>query len=373
MAISFVTVFTMYCSDRVGWFLLVMLIGAPILSILYAFITAGNIRISAYINGNTYSKGEKAKLRIAVSNKMFIPALPVTVYLKYSPNMDCDGTNVIVAAMPGKSEKIDIDYSAKLCGGTFIGVSGARVMDFFGIVSLEVKDKKFDVGELKVGVFPEIPKIHSNDEGFRQVLQSAYGSSDSEDTLDERSNVFGGYPGYEYREYVPGDPLKRINSKLSLKREKLYIRLDEKQIKSTISVILDPCMTSLDGSEIKNYGSLTGALLKAVIAQNAIEKALGVTEALISNEFAVEFWIFREKWEVHKIFSEENIYEIRNILAYYIFSEDDIHVVRTPTEIHENYRVVFSPVCDDILIKCLKESGAGALIYAANSGEWRSL
>ena len=46
-------------------------------------------------------------------------------------------------------------------------------------------------------------------------------------------------PGYEHREYVQGDPLKRVNWKLSTKKNKLMVRLDEAVASVQPLIILD--------------------------------------------------------------------------------------------------------------------------------------
>ena len=46
-------------------------------------------------------------------------------------------------------------------------------------------------------------------------------------------------PGYEHRDYIPGDSLKRINWKLSSKRRHLMVRQDEPIALARLSVVLD--------------------------------------------------------------------------------------------------------------------------------------
>ena len=46
-------------------------------------------------------------------------------------------------------------------------------------------------------------------------------------------------PGYEHREYVEGDPLKRVNWKLSSKKNKLMVRLDEAASSVQPLIVLD--------------------------------------------------------------------------------------------------------------------------------------
>ena len=57
--------------------------------------------------------------------------------------------------------------------------------------------------------------------------------------MDSHGFAFGGFPGYDNREYVPGDPLKRINWKQSAKRNKLLVRLDDEMAARAIHVVLD--------------------------------------------------------------------------------------------------------------------------------------
>lgn len=50
--------------------------------------------------------------------------------------------------------------------------------------------------------------------------------------------MFGGMPGYEHREYVPGDSPRKVNYKLSAKRGTLMVRLDESSGKATTNLYI---------------------------------------------------------------------------------------------------------------------------------------
>ena len=53
-------------------------------------------------------------------------------------------------------------------------------------------------------------------------------TDDNEEETNETALSPTGQPGYDHREYYPGDPIKRINWKMSSKKDVYMIRLDEK-------------------------------------------------------------------------------------------------------------------------------------------------
>ena len=71
-----------------------------------------------------------------------------------------------------------------------------------------------------------------------EVLPSALPSDNDEEA--EEGSVSGGFPGYEHRGYEPGDPLNRINYKLSAKKRTLMVRRDENTSAQSTDIVIAP-------------------------------------------------------------------------------------------------------------------------------------
>lgn len=62
--------------------------------------------------------------------------------------------------------------------------------------------------------------------------------SEEEEVEEGITVMHGGMPGYEHREYIEGDSPRRVNYKLSAKRGKLMVRLDESSGSATTNLFI---------------------------------------------------------------------------------------------------------------------------------------
>jgi uncharacterized protein (DUF58 family) len=83
----------------------------------------------------------------------------------------------------------------------------------------------FEKNYIQTKIFPAIPMLSSHSE-FVRTLEESSAFDDNEQSREVAFAVTG-FPGYEHRDYVPGDPLKRVNWKLSAKRDRLLVRKPE--------------------------------------------------------------------------------------------------------------------------------------------------
>jgi hypothetical protein len=98
---------------------------------------------------------------------------------------------------------------------------------------------KVNTDRISVGVIPQIPDIKASSSLIRSianVVATTENEDDNETAMLFSSNTV---PGYEHREYVRGDALKRINWKLSSKKDMLMVRLDEATASVQPVVVLD--------------------------------------------------------------------------------------------------------------------------------------
>ena len=121
----------------------------------------------------------------------------------------------------------------RFCGAGTVSVTDAKLSDFLGMFRFRIPVNE----SVKVLITPEIPELKSNSNLFRSVTTAV--TAADEETEATPTHSASAMPGYEHRDYIPGDPLKRINWKLSSKRRHLMVRLDEPVALARLSVVLD--------------------------------------------------------------------------------------------------------------------------------------
>ncbi|MDE5584682.1 MAG: DUF58 domain-containing protein [Ruminococcus sp.] len=134
-----------------------------------------------------------------------------------------------------KSFTFNVD--ALIGGNGEISVDSVYSCGFLGFIRLKTR---LPLPSAKsVGVIPEIPDIKASSQLFRAIADVVMTSDDDEENDTAMLFSANTTPGYEHREYMEGDPLKRINWKLSSKRSKLMVRLDEASASVQPMILLD--------------------------------------------------------------------------------------------------------------------------------------
>lgn len=318
LAVSFV--FALYCSWRIGIFLLLTLLLAPILSLLLALIFRYTIKIEMQLSKPIVAKKEKLLLTVSVRNRFVLPTPGILIDPLENPCVSYGDISYEMAAMPFSTVSLDIPVVAGICGASRVGIGKVAVQDYLGLFRLSVP---LHMSQM-LAVIPDIAEISGDEEYIRQTYVLSTTTGESDETVEASTNVMGGFPGYEHREYVPGDPLKRINWKLSAKRDHLFVRLDDELAASSVLLVLDPIehITEKDIAWLPRdlYADCSAAELPALIRQNAIETSLGVTMTLLSRNLKVTYCFLREgKWESIDIANMGQITLLQQELASYSY------------------------------------------------------
>ncbi len=354
-AALFIFIFALYCSGRVGWFLLLTLILTPAFSVLQAFLCKNSLEISAKLDHDLMSRGDHCVLTVSLYNKGLLPSPPVMVKLVDNKGLSTDEDSLLIklSALPKRKSEAKAIFGAKLAGGVLAGVQSVTLSDHFGIVSARLDED----GSLlfRAGIIPSIAKM-TNTTDLLLSVHDAFAANKNDETVDESTIFSGGFPGYEYREYRPGDSLKRINSKLSAKRDRLMVRLDERQAASDITFILDPYMEEEDPD----------------LAQAVLEDSLGMILTLINLDFSVSFYYLMDGgWLAEKIFSEDSLLMLSRKLAYFMFSEKTDYDLPSGARGDESGVIICQAGSSSKTTAAL--SGEGYHIYSVSGGEWRHL
>ncbi len=370
----FIVIFALFCSARVGYFLLAALIMMPLVSILAAFVSSRLIyvEISAPFEGSSLEKGDNAIVEITIKNRSILPTPQVRILTKSDPRLEAADKEIAVSIAPRGKHCISLPYTALLAGGVSIGVSDIYVADYFRILKFGLKNLPQNRC-FSFGIIPEIKEISAKIPILEETMKSAYGEGNSDDSVEIPSYGASGFPGYEYRKYEPGDPLKRINSKLSAKRGELLVRLDEKPVVSGVLFILDA----------EAYGGYEYDKRIPMAAQNLLETSLGMGRTLVSRDFGVTFLYESDgEWKSRIVRTERDLLMMRNELSFFRLHLDanGLPSDRIPAKamIPGGSSVIcFTVNPDEELINELNQTSSGKpeniKIYNAMSGEGRSL
>ena len=357
-----IMIFALYCSARVGYFLLSALILAPGFSVLISFYASSRLILTYSISHTTLNKGNTCVLTIELKNSGFLPSPPVDIKIADNPHLTSFRKKIRIYSLPRHEHTERIVFTARLAGGSYIGIEDAVLSDWFRICTFRTNSPS---RLFKIGIIPDI--IHRDaDTDLLESVSDAYSSDRNDETVNESSFTFNGYAGYDYRPYEPGDPIKRINSKVSAKMGELMVRLDEKQASSLVNLIIDPYMEKED----------------ALLAQNILESALGICFSLILLDFSVRLYYITDlepqmsetgneddlhkntKWSDTVIFSDDDLVPATLNLSVITFSDDIF--LPSPEEI----RSFTDKTC--ILISAGQRPEIKHMnIYCCSTGEWR--
>ena len=242
-AIGFCLFFALYMSAGVGWVFIYMLVFSPLFSIgvTVFFKLTHKVTVYADIDRSMLYKGETVTLRITAQNKSIYPVPAVKVKLFLPKNLDCpeNSASCVLSIPPRSKAELKLSYKAKVWGSCQIGAESAVMYDYMGFVKFSVPCVN---AAHEVKIFPNIPDIPGDSPLLRAAAERAKFYDESEDTKENDGSIqFGGMPGYTHREYIEGDPVRRINWKLSSKRDKYMVRLDDEVETVQQKIVLDPC------------------------------------------------------------------------------------------------------------------------------------
>ena len=173
-------------------------------------------------------KGERHDLKMSFENTGFIPIHNMELLL-HSDRCRFEGIE--------DGERISIDQRSKteinarvecIYGGTYnIGIKSLGFSDIFGMFTVRLNVPY----SFRAIVSPKITDIAETHMDIENLINSV--GSKSEIRMEE-------IPGNDMRSYRPGDPMSRINWKVSARNNELMVRVPDKQDTRRITLILEP-------------------------------------------------------------------------------------------------------------------------------------
>ncbi len=222
MAIALL-IFTFFIDGDIGVVVIAFMIFAPLVSIFFAWYGRKRINVSFDCDGYV-KKNNKLKINILVEKTGFFPLGIVEIELGASEVFAPVEKIYKLSLIKGDQKKFTVEVDAKTGGNGEISIVSVRSCGFLGYTRFKTACQL--PPPKSVGVIIEIPDIKPSSKLFRSIADSVM-TSDEEDSDTTMVYSLNTTPGYEHRDYVEGDPLKRVNWKLSAKKGKMMVRLDE--------------------------------------------------------------------------------------------------------------------------------------------------
>lgn len=282
-----------------NYILLYMLLLVPIADFIYFILVKNKCEVQIISEKEVITRGEENKYSLIIENKgnITIPFVDYSVNInnKFSSNKTISKR---VAVDSSKSFINTFFLTSEHIGLANIIVPQISVSSIFGFF-----DKRYQINkEINTTILPDYKEISN----VYQALEIG-GGLDLEDEVNR--SAFQGEPGYEYKDYIEGDPLNRVNWKLSSKQNKLMIRKSISGSKLTKSILLDYGVE--DNKEMLDSIDLI------------TETYLSLVLALVKREYEVEVILKNEAYKEVYMENEQDVEEMRIEVGKYKFSTNN--------------------------------------------------
>ena len=226
-------------------YLLALLTALTVMLCFFGVLWAGaTIRISAEITEETVHRGDTADLLLQVRHRGWIPIAPVTLELNTPAG---GGTRTIrLRNMPGRTQKIRIPLHAAHVGCFSAGVRSCTLEDLPGIFRRRIvpSETTYSLTVLPLTFATDPLTMAPGDPGSDIMARATEDLNSPSDT----------------RAYQPGDAMKKIHWKLSLRKGELMVRkFDEPVLQETL-ILMDCSVPEADNPETE--ADLRDALLE---------------------------------------------------------------------------------------------------------------
>lgn len=217
-------VFTFYIDGDIGIIIIAFMVFAPLVSLIFAFFGRGRALVKFDCDGYV-KKNSSLAINVSVEKTGFFPLGIIELKFAASEVFGSLDKMYKLSVISGYKKSFTIYLDANVGGNGEISLISARSCGFLGFIGFKLKTELPPAKS--VGVIPELPDIKSSSKLFRSIADSVMTSDDEENSNASLLYSANTAPGYEHREYEQGDPLKRVNWKLSMKKGSLMVRLDE--------------------------------------------------------------------------------------------------------------------------------------------------
>ncbi|MDO4863846.1 MAG: DUF58 domain-containing protein [Ruminococcus sp.] len=274
-------IFTFYMDGEMGVILIAFTLFAPLISLFFAAYARKRIKVSMNCDGYV-QKGSKLTVSVTVEKTGRFPLGIVEITPRASEVFAQQDKVYRISLVRDDKKTFTYTVDAVTGGNGEIALDTVYSCGFLGFIRFALTQEL--PAPISVGVIPEIPQIKASSQLFRSIADVVLTSDEEEENDTALLYSANTSPGYEHREYVHGDPLKRVNWKLSSKKNKLMVRLDEAVASVQPMIVLDlfrsgsalPQEAILDEEQIiRSVFGLLSLLVRQGIASTLIYRGAG--------------------------------------------------------------------------------------------------
>lgn len=239
----------LFCALSTGSAVLLMAAILLALICLTSFVSvwtaARSARVTQELSQAKVNRGDDASVTLTVSHKGLLPIAPITLTL--CDLLGGEEEPVRLKSASGRRQQLRFPFNARHVGVVEVGVKKYKVEDVFGLFSV-TRTPDTPCAELLVLPLPfetEDLKFAPGDEGLESMARATEDISSPADV----------------RAYQPGDPLKKIHWKLSLRKGDLLVRRFEQPTLPDALVLMD-CAQPPRGNRPESREYLRDTLLE---------------------------------------------------------------------------------------------------------------
>ncbi len=330
--------FMLFLDGPGGTYLVIATSAALLLSAGIFLWTRTMLTCSLRLSEDVLNKGDVLNVELILRKQGFLPTSIIRFAFSDCPFLYAEAREINTVVIFGHDEEIiEKSFKATFFGSGRTGVEKIVVSDYLGIFYYEITDRSL---MQSVRIYPDIPDVSGKD-SFARSLTDAVAFDDSEETTRSVDSICG-TPGYEHRQYNPGDNLKLINWKLSAKRGELLVR-------------------KLEGTgNAEQVFALSFDNFYFAESQLAAEAMLGLIMNFARAELPVRVIVFiDDRWQEKPINNLGDLQQLRyDMTAYNIFplragltatERDALRKRKIPDVPADERAVIFAPFYDEEL------------------------
>ena len=287
--------------------LVIVFIVIFVTSIIFTRITKKNIDVHIMLPKEDIMKEDFVEVKLEIKNKSILPTSIIEIEFIKDDIFTFDDSNIFRFSIEsGKSKVITMKYYQLFRGKGTIGINNIKIGDYFGISRVYIDSFE---SKKEVTVLPVIFPIDINSDIVKKLTSSR--RLESNDYHINFNNIEI-EPGYEFRQYVPGDNLNRINWKRFARNQELLVRKNDNIIAiNKKTIIMNPYII------IKKYSEKRDRL---IIENKILRTVLSLAFVLLDRNIDVEVYIYEnDMWTMHEIKDIEDISILQSKFVEYQF------------------------------------------------------
>ncbi len=318
---------------KAGGIMTVFITVTPILSLILTCMTKNKLTFSLNTPDSIVDKNKPVSLSVNITKDTVLPIPIVSFNLDISKRFASLEQNIYRFSMSeNKKLSIKADIIPQICGIGDISVNNIFITDYLGIFKFRI-NRNDDIST-KLFIRPDIKEIDDSGELIRNIYNTLC-DNDEDDTTDSVAGR-SAFPGYEYREYIPGDSLKKINWKISTKRRKLFVRKDESAGITLPDIIIN-------NSETLSFEDETEKMLSE---QMIVENSLALLLLCVKHGIECTYSYVRDGVVKKETVSfPEQVEMIAGDMASVTFSEREIDIENNGRVKSTNVNIVYTLGC----------------------------